>query len=89
MDKLGRWAGQVGLKAAGAFGLVIVGGLSASLATNGVTGALDNLGVLAEIAVGSAAVKVLIPAAMSLLKKAEQVEPGDAPDGVFGSIMDD
>ena len=89
LDKLGKWASRVGIKAAGTCGLVLTRGLSASLAANGISGIFNDLGNLLEIAGGAAAVKVLIPAVTSLLKRAEAVEPGAAPTDVFGSITDD
>lgn len=89
LDKLGKWGSRVGLKALGTFGLVLVGGVSAALATNGVSGMFSDVMSVVEVAAGAACVKVVLPALTSLLKRAEAVEPGEAPDDVFGSITDD
>ena len=87
-NKVGKWAAKVGLKAAGTFGLVLVGGITAAVTTGGITGIFAGFGDLLEIAGGAAMVKVLIPAATNLLKRAETVEPGPPPQDVFGSITD-
>lgn len=91
MDRFLSWGKKVGLKAAGTFGLIIIGGSTAAIATGDLADVIEwqTVWPTVKVAIGATATQVILPALTALAQRAKAVKPGAPPENLFGVITDD